>query len=75
MNDQQPEQNNKARSRAVCSNAGLGVDKCCELNFIGMDSSFIHEPEVGAHPIVTVRFALDDWKSRDEFVKHFRCYP
>ena len=75
MSDQQPKQDNEARSRAVGSNAGLGADKCCKLGFIGMDSSFIHESKVGAHPIVTVRFALDDWKSRDEFVKHFRCTP
>lgn len=48
---------------------------CCEHGFIGMDASFIHEYGVGAHPIVTVRFALEDWESRDAFVKHFRCNP
>jgi hypothetical protein len=47
--------------------------KCCEHGFISMDASFIYESEVGAHPIVTVRFALEDWESRDAFVKHFRC--
>lgn len=46
--------------------------RCCEHRFIGMDASFIHEPEIGAHPIVTVRFALNDWEGRDAFIKHFR---
>ena len=58
------------------SNVGVGgATKCCEHGFIGMDASFIHEAEVGAHPIVTVRFALEDWESRDAFVEHFRCIP
>src|SRR4030067_1736322 len=52
-------------------NARLG-DKCVEHRFIGMNASFIHEPEVGAWPIVTVRFALDDWQSRGAFLKHFQ---
>lgn len=57
-------------------NDGLGgTAKCCEHGFIGMDAGFIFEPEVGAHPIVTVRFAIEDWESRDAFVKHFRCIP
>jgi hypothetical protein len=45
--------------------------KCCEHGFIGMDASFIFDPETGAHPIVTVRFALEDWRSRDAFIKYF----
>jgi hypothetical protein len=45
--------------------------KCCEHGFIGMDASFIFEPEIGCHPIVTVRFALNNWESRDAFVKYF----
>lgn len=43
----------------------------CEHGFIGMDASFIHEPNEGSWPIVTVRFALNDWKARDAFMKHF----
>lgn len=49
--------------------------KCCEHGFIGMDASYIYESGVGSHPIVTVKFALEDWASRDAFVKHFRCNP
>ena len=37
-----------------------------------MEPGFIHESGVGTHPTVTVWFAIEDWKSRDAFVKHFQ---
>ena len=44
----------------------------CAKGFISMDASFLHESGKGAWPIITVRFALEDWKARDAFIKHFK---
>ena len=44
----------------------------CVKGFIRMDASFLHESGKGAWPIITVRFALEDWKARDAFIKHFK---